>query len=91
MSRSVKRRSYGTYVGPRNGQKKAKQAGNRSMRRATRTIVHVDAEEGLYPQIDVYMNVYDMPQDGSRFYAPFDERRAGRMTYRFWYKWLKAK
>lgn len=54
------------------------------MRRASRIMSKIDAEESLYPRVDEYMNKWSMRYDGTRKYRSF---KPGMR----WYRWVLMK
>ena len=88
MSRSFKKQPFATYCG--NSQKKAKSCYNRIWRRTTRVSLRVDGEDAEFKTHETAMDRWNMPQDGTRRYRPY-QKYAGRLSYRDWYRWAKAK
>ncbi len=67
MSRSRKHRPTSVYCG--NSQRAFKRLGNRMVRRATHMLLE-RGESDVFPTLREKMNVYSMPQDGTRHYTP---------------------
>lgn len=78
MSRSRRKRPFYALCG--GSQKKAKRCCNRIMRRTNRVILQTSSARVFIDKREA-LNCYDMPQDGSRRYGPYD----GRMDYMRWY------
>jgi len=96
MSQSKKKRPYAPLCG--RSQKEFKQIGNRIMRRTGRVALRIDGEEARFLLYDEAMNLYSMPQDGTRHYQSFGtvscrSRSIGQplTSYREWYRWVLAK
>ena len=89
MSRSFRRRPFAAYVG--GSQQRDKRLCNRITRRTNRVRLAAapDPEAALLVRPREALNAYSMAQDGTRGYRPFDP--AGRLSYRAWWRWAKAK
>ncbi len=96
MSRSYRKHAFGTNCGT-SSQKESKRCYNRIMRRVNRVALRHYGDDAVFVFVPEVMDTWTMPNDGPPFYAPFSsychqtypDRRV--LTYREWYRWIKAK
>jgi len=86
MSRSFRRRPFAPLCG--GSQKYSKRVCNRVQRRHNRVALGVHGDDAAYITKREALDVWVMPQDGTRHYAPHDPRR---LDDRAWYRWVLAK
>lgn len=92
MSRSIRRRPFAPFCGGRS-QKKDKRICNRIIRRNNRMLL-LDQDTGgvVFIHKREALDVWCMPQDGSKHYQPFGGKRGNsRLEYMEWFRWVVAK